>query len=348
MKKQAKKHFLPGLPGLVALALSLAGPAKAATSYYFDQNGTTTGFGMTSGGVYTWDNPAVGTQYWNTASNGNNGTLSAWSGTDNVAVFATSGAGNGYTVNLQSNVALSGIVLNSALSSGQTVLFQAASAKTITFASGGSISNVAGGGRNLYFGDNINITGDFTLSGNGNVSIQGAGNLYSGTITLHSTASQANNNALQVNTNHRYASTTKVVLDVGIVRLASDASVTFAELKGSGGQINGNSGSKMILDQSSNTTWSGALGSNSASSSTTAALAFEKKGAGAFALTGATDHGIRGEITVSGGALYIAGNLLYVNAVAATNVVTVKANATFGGTTTSNKQVTLELSLIHI
>jgi len=336
MERSAKALCL-----LFSLTLGVGCDQARGASYYFDQNGATAGFGLTGGGVYSWDNPDSGAvQYWNSV-NGGAGTFSRWSsltGTDNIAIFT--GVADGYTVNLQDDVWVGGIRLNTSLNSAKAVVIQAASTKKITLAPGAAITNVAGSGRHLIFGDHIDLVGDILLDGNGTVGIRGVGNKYTGTITL---AGLTANATLSVASDHRYAATTKMVINQGSISLVDATSATIAELKGSGGSVLGVSNSTLILDQNSNTEWAGVLGSNTAGTASTQALSFEKKGTGTLSLTGITNHSLNGKVTVHDGALYIGGNLVQSSLVTGvTNGVFVKDGALFGGTTSSDKRVYLE------
>src|SRR5690349_15287559 len=83
-------------PVLVA-CIVLASNAKAATSYYLDQNGTTPGSGITANGTYSWEGSV-----WNTDSTGVAAPV-AWVDGGFARFAAGSDATGSYTVNAGSD-----------------------------------------------------------------------------------------------------------------------------------------------------------------------------------------------------------------------------------------------------
>jgi autotransporter-associated beta strand protein len=96
---------------LAGFCLALGATAHAA-NYWFDNNGTTAGFGLTNGATYDWTTALS----WNTDAAGGAGTMTTWPGGSNQAFFAGAGASTSYTIRLgatgSTDVTLQNFALN--------------------------------------------------------------------------------------------------------------------------------------------------------------------------------------------------------------------------------------------
>lgn len=321
---------------LASLLLSVAaafagstGTASAAT-LYFDQNGTTAGFGITAGSTYDWGNGAPST--WNTSNTGGSGTISGWNNSNGDLAAFTPGSIASWGVNLTSNVTASGITTTTH-AGGAVLSISATSSRTLTFNSGSLITNNMGAARVLAIRDNVDLAGDFNLTGNARFSIEGTGSNYVGTITT--TGGSGN---LASGANNRYGTGTKVVLNTGGSIVVGQSSMTIGELSGSGGTLVRGvvTGNTLTVDQAGNTKWSGAVGVTGGAG----ALNFTKAGSGKLVLDGAADNAVDYTLAVNGGSLHVAGNLTSVSA-DARNHIDVGTSGNFGGTTASSKRVIL-------
>jgi hypothetical protein len=101
MYKTMKRCLVP--LALAASALVFATSVKAATSYYFDVNGSTSGSGVVADSTNTWE----GT-HWSTASAGNVATI-AWVDGGFPRFSATPDAAGTYTVTCASDHTVAGM-----------------------------------------------------------------------------------------------------------------------------------------------------------------------------------------------------------------------------------------------
>jgi autotransporter-associated beta strand protein len=170
---QAQNHavLLHALPVLVLLLALFAAPSAFATTYYWDNNGTTAGFGTASG---TWAAP----------------TASQWS-TDGTGVAAP-----GASITTLTTDALYFGNGATGLGAGTIIVSGSVSAGNITFGSGSGAIVLSGGtGIGLASpstitlnnsGDTISapiVSGALTLAGPGVLTLSGA-NTYTGTTTI--------------------------------------------------------------------------------------------------------------------------------------------------------------------
>jgi hypothetical protein len=106
MKKYShrSKRFLHKSLGLgsasLCLLVGLANNAKAATDYYFDANGATTGFGIVNGTTYSWDSTD-----WSTSSAGTSATAGWTAGGFAEFTGGSSADANIVTVNASESMA---------------------------------------------------------------------------------------------------------------------------------------------------------------------------------------------------------------------------------------------------
>jgi fibronectin-binding autotransporter adhesin len=172
-----------------------------AANYWFDNNGTTAGFGVLNGASYDWNTAST----WNTDGTGGAGTMTTWPGGSNQAFFAGAGASTTYTIRLgatgSSNVTLQnfGLNMNSALSgasgNGNVTIGNSGDSGNLVLNAANSIGAYNGtltinNGINLnakqlnYRGGTIVINGVISGTGASHISSGNFFGLTSGTLTL--------------------------------------------------------------------------------------------------------------------------------------------------------------------
>lgn len=289
----------------------LASSPAGAQSLYFRPE--TDGGNPASGGTYTWNDSLTN---WYTALAG--GSATTWSA-GSTAIFPGSGSGS-YSVTLGSDVTVGGVTMNGSFTSGAGVTISAASTQTITFGPDAVVAPIAGSVRPLIFGENISLSGNFTLNANGNANpLVIGGNTYSGTVTIERGMLRLDNGTSTAET--------KVVMNSGSARLAAGAGVTgtIAQLSGSAGTVTRASSTGplgIVVDQATDTTFGGVLDDGGGN------WTFRKDGAGTLVLDGTENHDNRA-MAVDAGRLYVRGDS---TAVAnAANTLAVGGGATYGG-----------------
>lgn len=191
----------------VFLAVSFAiglGQSAHAVNYWFDNNGTTAGFGVANLGSYDW---TAGTPWTTTNTGAFTVAGITWPGGSNLAGFVGAGASTSYTMTLgatdSSTVTLQNLVLNSdgtnatAIGSGDVVIGGVGSTGTLFLNAANSIGTAAGTltinskydlGANKstnFRGGTVIINGVISGTGtSGVVLANGAFGLTSGTLTL--------------------------------------------------------------------------------------------------------------------------------------------------------------------
>jgi len=138
----------------------LANNAGAATTYFFDVNGTTSGFGIANGGSYSWDNPV-----WSTSSAGTAATANWVAG--GFARFGGGSSGNAYTVTVNNDESMAGV-------------FEAVSGVglTINGAGAGTVDIASGDQGFLVSGSASSVTINAPISGVGGLAPESSGSLY--------------------------------------------------------------------------------------------------------------------------------------------------------------------------
>jgi autotransporter-associated beta strand protein len=295
-----------------ACGVLAAGPAVAQSLFFRPETG---GANPASGGTYTWNDALTN---WYTASSG--GSATTWT-TGSTATFPGSGSGS-YSVTLGSDVTVGGVTMNGSFTTAFGVTISAASTQTITFETGAVVNPNAGSGRPLIFGDNVSLSGNFTLNAGGTTNpLVIGGNTYSGTVTIERGMLRLDNATSTAGT--------KVVMNSGSARLAVIAGVTgtIAQLSGSAGTLftatSEFDAMGIVVNQATDTTFGGVLGYANRN------WTFRKDGAGTLIFDGTEAHTNRGGMAVDGGALYIrAASTAGANNA---NVLTVAGGGTFGG-----------------
>lgn len=321
-------------------------PLGAQTTLYFDQNGATPGFGLNRDTVYDWS--TVGS-VWNTNSTGGAGTLSSWNNAaNNIAFFDLLTGEYGATPNsLPLQVRLTGATTIGGLSLRQrgnwgNLILQADSGapQNITFSPGATVSaDAVSAFRGVVFGENVNLVGNFKITGSGQGSVQivGSGNAYNGTITIETVNSISsgflyNTAPTSYEGVSRVASTAKFVINSGsLITNGGGSGVVIGELSGSGGYIRPSGETVFTINQTTNTEWAGQIGSEGLNF-----ITFIKAGEGRLSLNGTSGHNIVRAMRVDGGKLYIRSAITG----SGTNF-TVASGAALGGTTTTGKVVIL-------
>lgn len=200
-----KSRLNPFLSSIaLASAFLVIGQSSHAANYWFDNNGTTLGYGVVNGGSYDW---TAGTPWSTTSSGAFTVAGIAWPGGTNLAGFVGAGASTSYTMTLgasdSSTVTLQNLILNSdgtnaaAIGSGDVVIGGVGSTGTLSLSAANSIGTAAGtltinskynlgNNQNTNFrGGTIIINGVISGTGTSGVTLgSGAFGLTSGTLTL--------------------------------------------------------------------------------------------------------------------------------------------------------------------
>ncbi len=328
------------------LAILLLGGANLLAvpkEVYFDQNQATAGFGITAGSTYIWD---TALETWNTSTTGAGiaagspgSTFSAWSDGD-TAHLSTATAAGSYNIQLNSNITLGGLYFDRGSATG-SITISATSARTLTFATGAQIKASVGSGRNIIFGDNLNLSGDFEItSTNGFVVMVGSGAAYNGKITVNSplvSGTNSLNAGLQIDTNTKTGTNTRIELNTGTLHVTGGGEPVIGELSGSGGLIlrpSSGAASTLNVDQSTSTQWGGNLGYSGGG--TRIGYSFKKSGIGTLILSSEDAHHLTGSITAHEGSLYVIGDIA-----STSGTLSIDSAGNFGGTTTTSKRVVM-------
>lgn len=148
-----KRRFNPFLrsAGLVVSIGFTLGTAAQAANYWFDNNGTATGFGVADAATYDW---TTGTPWTTTNTGAFTVAGITWPGGSNQAAFVGAGAATSYKVTLgasdNATVSIGNLVLNSdgtnaaAIGSGDVVIGNVGSAGTLSLGAANSIGTAAG------------------------------------------------------------------------------------------------------------------------------------------------------------------------------------------------------------
>jgi len=216
-----KKSIIQIFSALLAVALSTVS-AFAATTYYWDNNGTTAGFG-TAGG--TWAAPTTGSssQGWSTDSTGATLPGSVTTATTDTINFGITAVG---------------------LASGTVAVSGTVSAGNITFASGSGAINLSGGTLTLAASQTMQVDNaadtigsaiggagtTISKTGTGNLSLGGGGSI-SGNLTV-------NNGTVSI-TSGTFTTTSfsfigKTASQSGVVSVSSGATLNFNHVNGGG------------------------------------------------------------------------------------------------------------------
>ena len=178
MKVSCQCARIAALSTLAVFFGLLANRSQAATSYFFDVNGSTAGFGVTTGSTYDWDDPTNG-GFWSTSSAGTVAT-NGWvqGGFPRIQPAGTPT----YTITVSNDEQIAGI------------FFDSAQSLTINAIGSGDLNIVSGlqGVLGLSTADvtiNAPITGpgEIQPSNGGNIRLNGI-NTYSGGTNLSSTS----------------------------------------------------------------------------------------------------------------------------------------------------------------
>jgi len=293
----------------------LGGIARAQTTLYIDNNGTSSGFGWANGVTATWD--ANTTSVWTSSAAGTNATQT-WTaiGGNSSTVVGLNGTVSTSTVIVVGNFTIAGLNKNT---SGTTQITINAT-NSLTFAPSATLTAVG----QLTF-TNLSPLGDFTLTGGGNLRLFQS---YSGNITNNSTVLEI------AQSNNIYATNMNVNL-VG----SSQLNMINGGYNAGIGSLSGNSTSALInisnftVNQSQNGTFQGVIYGSRISGVVTAGgeSNFTKNGSATLALTGNNTYA--GATVINAGTLSIAtianaGIRLTGNYVASNATVT--ANSTAG------------------
>ncbi len=259
---------------------------NAATAYYWDNNGSTSGFGTASG---TWAATTTGnsTQGWNT-STGGSGTPSNQSvGTGEVVHFGSDSAGlNAGMVNVSGTVSANRITFGRASQAitlaGGTITLSGTTPTISVRNAASTISSNLGGTAGLL------KAGDGTLTLTGSSTYTGPTTIGAGTIAVSGSGSLPSSTAVTI-------SAVGAALDISGI---SGSTTTVGSIAG----INGAAvvlGAKTITaggDNSSTTFAGGIIGTGG----------FTKAGSGTLTLTGSSFY--QGATTVTGGTLALTGD----------------------------------------
>jgi autotransporter-associated beta strand protein len=206
------------VPALIGFLCAVAADANAATSYYFDVNGATSGFGIANNGSYSWDDPN-----WSTSSSGNVATGNWVPG--GFARFPGGSTGNAYTITVNNDESMAGLF--------NTV----ATAVTINAAGVGTLDITAVGGSGpggtiqgflLSGSSSSSVTINAPISGAGGIQPQQTGslNLFGNNTYAGGTYLTSSGTLVNFNNNNSFGS--------GVITLGT-ASGAFAPVLGKGG-----------------------------------------------------------------------------------------------------------------
>lgn len=173
-KKCLKSAVVATLAAMGLVSGVIPNEARAA-NLYFDTNGTSSGYGISNGGSYSWD-----ANNWATATGGTT-TTGAW-GAGDFARFNGGSSGNAYTVTVNNSESMSG-------------LYDTVSGVSMTFSGTGNFNLLTGNlngflnASSAHMTINVPLTGPgaFEPENGGSISIQGT-NTYTGGTTLASSA----------------------------------------------------------------------------------------------------------------------------------------------------------------
>jgi autotransporter-associated beta strand protein len=339
------------------LALGAAPAAFAATTYYWDNNSSTAGFG-TAGG--TWAAPTPGpTPGWSTSSAGTVIPASVTTSTDDTVNFGTTSGLAAGTVTVSGTVAAGNMTYGSA--SGAIVL----SGGTITLAAASTITvnNTTNTIDSVLSGATTSLTkaGTGTLKITGNNSAIAGGDLFinAGTVHLANGATATGPNTLggadgwTVQLGNTSGSSTATLLIGNSFSLANAITVRTGStgtktLANSGNPNTGNFSGNITANDNLTVSWTGASGGLTVSGAgntiaNTKTVSFSSSGTGGT-LTDSAIWGGPGKIaysgddasgiTVSGQKTYSGGAAL--NAMSGAGVIAVNGNSTpTSGTLTS-------------
>lgn len=218
MKPSFRFHTL-----LVASSIIAASPLTHSETYYWDNDGSTAGFGTASG---TWAAPTTnnGTQGWSTDSTGSTlptGTTST-SASDTVN-FGSSTAGlSAGSITVSGTVNVGNIIFGSGAATTPGTV--ALTGGTISIASGGTISNNSSS--TFQINSVLAGSGGFTVnnSGSGSLQFNGSNITHSGAMTIQA------GSVLMANTSY-LGSLSKVVLDGSTARMRFNVSNNVSSTK---------------------------------------------------------------------------------------------------------------------
>lgn len=194
-KTARARRLAPTLAAAMMILITAADHASAATTLYWDTNGTMAGLGV--GGTNNWDT----TDIWNSVANGgSSGTLSGWTDNTNIAMFNGNGSsavtldksisassvqlGNGAattTVTLSDNSGNGTGALN--VASALYVGYAGGTTATLNINSGAVTANTVEIGRASTQGT-LNVSGGGTLNINTQLIIADKGTNPSGTLNI--------------------------------------------------------------------------------------------------------------------------------------------------------------------
>jgi fibronectin-binding autotransporter adhesin len=178
MKVSCQCARIAALSTLAVFFGLLANRSQAATSYFFDVNGSTAGFGVTTGSTYDWDDPTNG-GFWSTSSAGTVAT-NGWvqGGFPRIQPAGTPT----YTITVSNDEQIAGIFFDSA----QTLTINAIGSGDLNIVSG--LQGVLGlSTADVTINAPITGPGEIQPSNGGNIRLNGI-NTYSGGTNLDSTS----------------------------------------------------------------------------------------------------------------------------------------------------------------
>lgn len=166
----------------LAVALVAFGTSRATaqvTTYYFDVNGTTAGFGIASGNTYDWDSTTNG-GFWDTSSAGT-GPISGWV-QGNFPRFDPATPAPTYTVTVSNVEQVAGMFFQSA----QTVTINAIGSGGLQIVGTGAQGILGGSGATAIINAPISGTNQIQPSNGGNLEFLGNNSAFSGGFSFGS------------------------------------------------------------------------------------------------------------------------------------------------------------------